>query len=83
MNEAKVKEIYNATSLKGYTHTELRQADLWTRDYALTRLEQHLKDAGVTVAMKEYVILMAGCHYGSIETDGLLIAHQCYPEWLK
>lgn len=83
MDEAKVREIHRATELSGYTHDELREADQWVKDAALEKLEQHLKATATPEALSEFVLLMARCHYGSIETDAFLWAHQCYPEWLK
>lgn len=82
MDEAKVIEIHKATDLSGYTHSQLMYADNWVKAYALDKLANHLKAAGVTKAMSEYVLLMARCHYGSIETDEFLKAHQCYPKWM-
>jgi hypothetical protein len=79
---AKVIEIHKALTLSGYSGEELREADQWVKQYALDRLSQHLKATGATKAMSEYIMLMARCHYGSIETDDFLRAHQCYPEWL-
>jgi hypothetical protein len=82
MLEAKVIEIYKAQTLRGYSSEELREADQWVKQYALDRLSQHLKAAGVTKAFSEYVMLMARCHYGSIETDHFLSVHLCYPKWM-
>lgn len=83
MDEAKVKEIHNATDLRGYEREELEQADYWVKLYALDKLTDHLNKAGVTNALKAYVMLMARCHYGSVETDEFLQAHHCYPDWVR
>lgn len=82
MDEAKVREIHRATELSGYTHDELREADQWVKDYALVRLKEVIAHSN-TQGMREFILLMARCHYGSTETDAFLSAHQCYPEWLK
>ncbi len=82
MREAKVKEIHKAEDLQSYTHSELVQADNWVKDFALYKLAEYLKTGPVTPALGEYVMLMARCHYGSLETDEFLKAYQCYPDWL-
>jgi len=83
MDEAKVREIHKAQSLEGYTHEELREADRWVKDYALHQLSLWLKEDGrQSTAVGDYVMLMARCHYGSVETDQFLKVCGCYPEWL-
>lgn len=82
ITEAKVMEIHQAEDISSYSYDELRDADHWMKAYALESLAKHLMAAGVTKAMREYVMLMCRCHYGSIETDEFLRAHGCYPQWM-
>jgi hypothetical protein len=83
MTEDKVREIYSVTDFNDYTREELREADQWVKDYALKQLGQSLMDSSASLSLQEYVLLMTRVHYGSVETDNFLRAHQCYPEWLK
>src|ERR1700751_6147352 len=83
MTEDKAKEIHNATDLSVYTHDEFREADAWVKGYALQQLSEWLKEDGRQCsAVGDYVLLMARCHYGSVETDEFLRTLGCYPEWL-
>ena len=83
MNEDQARRIFTASDLSGYSHQDLQRADQWVKVYATNKLAQHLKRTGVTVAMKDYILLMVKCHYGSVETDEFLKAHQCYPDWVR
>lgn len=83
MNENKAREIHNATDLRGYSHYQLRMADVWVKCFALRQLRQTLKAASTPRATREFILLMARCHYGSAETDEYLTAMGCYPEWLS
>lgn len=80
MTEARVREICRNND--GCTYEEMRQADEWIRAYALVSLASHLQSVDTSKAISDYVLLMARAHYGSMETDAMLTAHKCYPEWL-
>jgi len=82
MNEDKAKEICNATDLSGYTHDELREADLFVKNYALDRLREVLDTFVMPKLAREYIVLMASANYGSVETDDFLMSLDCYPDWL-
>lgn len=82
VDEAKVKEISKSPDLSQYTHDELQRADLFIKNYALTKLAQKMTNLNVPKELGIYISLMACAHYGSMETDNLLMTNQCYPEWL-
>jgi hypothetical protein len=81
ITEDRAREINKAKDLSGYTHEELRLADEWIKRWALRALDARMH--GVPKIIREYAMLMARCHYGSMETDALLMALKCYPEWIN
>lgn len=56
-----------------------RAADELVEKTALANLEQSL--AHIPYRTREFVLLMARCHYGSVEVDAYLTELNCYPEW--
>jgi hypothetical protein len=76
----KVKEIHRAKDLQQYDHKTLQQADQWVKQFALAQLKSKLKSE---LLVRDYVLLMARCHYGSVETDDFLKAMGCYPDWMN
>ena len=82
MTEAKVREIDSSTELSKYSYDELHSADEWVKSFALAKLADYLKQEQVPVTLREYILLMSRCHYGSVETDELLLSLSCYPEWI-
>jgi hypothetical protein len=83
MDEAKAREITSSKDLSGYSCLELRKADEWIQNYALTKLQLTLTEKGVMKEARAYIALMARCHYGSVETDEFLMSMNCYPSWLQ
>jgi hypothetical protein len=81
MNEAKAREIFGAEDLEKYSHTDLREADQWVKSFALQKLGASLADQ--PKAIRKYMLLMARCHYGSVETDAFLKEMDCYPAWVR
>ena len=77
MDEAKAKAI--SANPSGHTHTECAQADRWIKDYALERFEEETK--AIPQPLRDYIKPMVRLHYGTIETDQLLTALKCYPDW--
>lgn len=81
LNEAQVRAIHEADDLQRFTREELRAADQWIKDYALAELAKEL--SATSSKIRDYVMLMARCHYGSMETDALLASLRCYPAWMN
>lgn len=81
ITEDKVREIHQSKVLSGYTHEELHEADAWLKAYALDQLQGKLSNTGICIG--DYVMLMARCHFGSVETDKLLTELDCYPSWMR
>lgn len=82
MDEAKAKEINLSNDLSKYTREELRKADEWVKNYALSKLQLVLMEQGAKKEVRNYVALMARACYGSVETDHFLVSLNCYPTWL-
>jgi hypothetical protein len=80
ITEERVKTIHAATNLTPFSHDELVNADNWIKRYALNKLHTALHD--VPKPIREYIELMARCHYGSVETDEFLQEMHCYPLWM-
>ncbi len=84
ITQAKVMEIHKAKDLSGYSHAELRACDEWLKAYALKQLANTLQRKPLAPMAKtiiEYILLMARCHFGSVETDRFLTELNCYPKW--
>ena len=56
------------------------EADLLIKQEALKELARQM--ASYPNSIKNYVNLMARCHYGSVETDQFLLELNCYPDWM-
>jgi hypothetical protein len=81
MTEDQAKAICLAEDLSDYSREELREADEWVKTHALAKLSSVLN--GQPNTLREYVLLMARCHFGSGETDEFLTSMGCYPDWMK
>jgi hypothetical protein len=81
ITETKVREIHEANELNKYQHSELVAADNWIKAYALQKLRTKLS-ALESKSIRDFVLLMARCHYGSTETDDFLQKLDCYPTWM-
>lgn len=82
MNEAKAREIHESDDIMQYSIEELCAADDWFKEYALAKLAVRLS-AIESKVVRDYMQLMARHHFGSVETDDMLKAMDCHPEWLK
>lgn len=60
------------------TMRQCRQLDEYIRTFALERLKHKLPPK----PFAGFVMLMARCHFGSVEVDALLTELDCYPKWL-
>ena len=83
VREAKAREIFDcdATHLLKYSPSQLAAADQWFKNYSLAKLKARLTKYDKPT--RDYILLMARCHYGSAETDEYLAQMGCYPQWLK
>lgn len=55
-------------------------ADALIKAEALKALEREV--SSLKPALRDWIMLTARTHYGSMETDDMLTALGCYPEWL-
>ena len=85
ITEQRVKEIWGRpiSDLVNVARSELRQVDTWIKATTLRNLREQLLVQGYPDSIREYVLHMACCHFGSMETDQFLQDRNCYPEWMK
>lgn len=82
MTEEKAREIFYAKSLEQYTHAQCVAADQWVKAHAINKFHHVVADANLPGPMRQFIIEMVRCHYGSMEVDNMLTKLKCYPEWL-
>lgn len=63
-----------------WDRNKCRAADELVKRTALACLQLRLK--GQPKVIRDYVILMARCHFGSVETDNFLQEMRAYPDWI-
>ena len=80
ITEDKAREISRAKDLSVYTREQCVACDRWIEDFAMRKLRLRLRK--LPNPIKNYVQLMARCHFGSLETDDFLTELECYPDWL-
>lgn len=80
VSEQRVREVWLTTDLSGVSQDECRECDQWIKRYALDKLATAIKD--YPEHMRKYITICAKVHFGSIETDELLTALDCYPDWM-
>jgi len=83
ITEERVKEIHLSHDLSKFPLSELHEVDAWIKNYALTQLRIRLRDGGIQEALVDYILVMARSSMGSVETNNLLIALNCYPSWMS
>lgn len=64
-----------------WKRAECIQADRLIEREALAALETHLRKMPKPLA--EFVRVCAKAHFGSMETDDMLQALDCYPDWME
>lgn len=63
---------------------DCRAADALIKRETLKRLDELLLErAKVPTTLAEYIKLMVDIHFGSMETDNLLMTYKLYPEWME
>ena len=82
ITEDKAREINSAPDLNVYSRDELVACDHFVKTYALDALGEHLAKLGIARCLSDYIKLCARAHYGSVETDEMLSALRCYPQWV-
>jgi hypothetical protein len=79
------KEQYMAlknVQLKDWTYEQCQQADALIKVMATTKFTEIVESWNLPKSAQEYLIMMVRLHFGSVETDGLLTALNCYPDWM-
>lgn len=74
----KLKEV----DIRNWTHEECAEADRLIRKETLIKANKVIDKFQTPEIVKEYIKLMVSCHFGSGETDELLMSLDCYPEWI-
>lgn len=82
LTEARVKEIWSTEGEAqfGLSLEDCRKADEWIKVYACKVFLGKTKNYPKPI--RDYLVTMVRCHFGSVETDELLIELGCYPEWM-
>jgi hypothetical protein len=68
--------------LKDWTWEQCNQADTLIKVMATEQLAKVIESYKLPKIVQEYLIMMARYHYGSVETNDLLTALKCYPDWM-
>jgi AAA+ superfamily predicted ATPase len=79
------KEEYQALKrkpVKDWTHEECVRADLLVKDATINKLKIILEDMEMPHVFKNWAILVVKFHFGSAETDAMLITLGAYPDWM-
>lgn len=57
-------------------------ADRLVRETTLATFAEKINASDMPDVLKSWVIQTAGWHFGSVETDEMLTALGCYPDWM-
>lgn len=69
--------------IKDWTTQECIDSDNHIKCAALEAFQAHLNSWMLPTVVKEWMALFVRANYGCCETDDLLIALNCYPEYMK
>jgi hypothetical protein len=84
MNEAQARQVVTDQDAgHDVSWQDCKDADRWIKAYALEKFEKGLMQYGLPNTLREYLLTCASLHFGSVETDNMLMSLDCYPEWLR
>lgn len=83
ITEARAREIHQTPNTAGISMQDLREADAFVKREALANLKTVLTHHNIPTSVAEFVLSCASAFYGSVETDSMLMALNCYPDWLS
>lgn len=66
-----------------WNYTDCKAADACIKKATLENLSAYLKKQGIDGSLSSWIIDLASFHFGSMETDHMLMALNLYPEWMK
>lgn len=81
MDEYQARLVWNDPS--SATHAACAEADRWIKEHAMRKLRLRMHSNHVPKAIREYVFSCASAHWGSVETDTMCKALDCYPDWMR
>lgn len=70
------------TDINKWTYAQCVEADKLIKKCTIRRFEEQLRNHCFPKTIVDYLMLMVEVHFGSVETDQLLITMKAYPDWM-
>jgi hypothetical protein len=82
MNIEEYKDLKKNVPFDQWTVAQCIEADRLIKDATISRLKVILADYPIPHEFKKWAVQVAQFHFGSVETDEMLMKFGAYPDWM-